>query len=390
MNPENYDLPFDPANYDYPMVAKLRQYLEHLIEKGGSDLHIKANSPIYARINGDIKLLADEEMPKEDALLLAKELLKSRFKELVEQKDVDMIFILDETHRFRANIFFQIDGVSAVFRVIPTKIKTIEELGLPEQVKKIAELKRGLVLVTGITGSGKSTTMAAIIDEINRTRAEHIITIEDPVEFVHKNKKCIVNQRSLGQDTPSYARALRAALREDPDIIVIGEMRDLETIEMALHAAETGHLVFSTLHTLDAKETINRIISVFPAQEQNRIRIVLASVLEAILSQRLVKTKDGGRRAAVEIMMRTERIFDMIANGHEKEIGEVIEEGDIYGMQTFDQALLKLYEEGVIDEEEALSNASSRADMALKIKQVKDGKREDVVGDQDGVIGLKI
>ena len=390
MNVENFDLPFDPANYDYPMVAKLRQYLERLIEKGGSDLHIKANSPVYARINGDIELLANEEMPKEDALLLAKELLKNRFKELVEQKDVDMIFILDETYRFRANIFFQIDGISAVFRVIPTQIKTIEELGLPEQVKKIAQLKRGLVLVTGITGSGKSTTMAAIIDEINRTRAEHIITIEDPVEFVHKNKKCIVNQRSLGQDTPSYARALRAALREDPDIIVIGEMRDLETIEMALHAAETGHLVFSTLHTLDAKETINRIISVFPAQEQNRIRIVLASVLEAILSQRLVKTKDGGRRAAVEIMVRTERIFDMIASGHEKEIGEVIEEGEIYGMQTFDQALLKLYQEGVIDEEEALSNASSRADMALKIKQVKDEKRDDIVGGQDGVIDLKI
>ncbi len=381
---------FDPTTHDYRMTKLVRRYLQQLIEYGGSDLHIKANAPVYARVGGDIIPISKERISKEDALLLAKELLKSRFQELVEQKDVDLMFVLDEEHRFRVNVFFQIDGVSAVFRVIPTQIKSIEELKLPQQVEKIAQLKRGLVLVTGITGSGKSTTMAALLHAINTHRAEHIITIEDPVEFVHKNINCIVNQRSLGQDTPSYARALRAALREDPDIIVIGEMRDLETIEMALHAAETGHLVLSTLHTLDAKETVNRIISVFPSEEQNRIRVVLASVLEAILSQRLVKTKDGGRRAALEIMFKTQRIAELIINKQENELSEAIEAGEVYGMQTFDQALLKLYEEGVIDEEEALSNASSRADLALKIKKHKDEKQINIVGGQEGVIGLKI
>ncbi len=379
---------FDPRTHDFRMTKKLNRYLQEMIALGGSDLHIKANSPVFARINGDITPISTEIISKEDALLLAKELLRSRFDEMAKNKDADLIHVLDEEHRFRANIFFQIDGVSAVFRVIPTRIKTIDELGLPKSTKKIAELKRGLVLVTGITGSGKSTTMAAIIDEINRTRSEHIITIEDPVEFVHKNKGCIVNQRSLGQDTPSYARALRAALREDPDIIVIGEMRDLETIEMALHAAETGHLVFSTLHTLDAKETINRIISVFPSEEQNRIRIVLGAVLEAIVSQRLVKTVNGGRAAALEILFKTERIASLIESGNDSEISQAIEEGEIYGMQSFDQALLRLYEEGIIDKEEALHNATSRSDLMLKMKDVDAKTHQDSL--DEGVIDLKL
>ncbi len=382
---------FDPSKFDFRMTKLINNFLYQLIDYGGSDLHIKANSPVYARVNGDVIPISKFVISKPDALLFAKEFLKSRFGELVEHKDVDMIYVLDNKYRFRVNIFFQIDGVSAVFRVIPTEIKSIDELGLPQSIKKIAELKRGLVLVTGITGSGKSTTMAAILDEINRTRAEHIITIEDPVEFVHQNKNCIINQRSLGQDAVSYARALRAALREDPDIIVVGEMRDLETIEMALHAAETGHLVLSTLHTLDAKETINRIISVFPAEEQNRIRVVLASVLEGIVSQRLVKSKDGGRVAAVEVMLMTERIASLIEEGDENSIPEAIEDGQIYGMQTFDQALLQLYERGLIDKDEALKNASSKADLALKIKNFEDEQKVRLVGDQnDGVIGLKI
>ncbi len=380
---------FDPSKLDFHMTKKLNTYLEELICLGGSDLHIKANSPVYARINGDIVPISTEIISKKDALTLAKELLRSRFDEMVLNKDVDVIYAIDDHHRFRVNLFFQIDGVSAVFRVIPTKIKTLEELRLPASLKKITELKRGLVLVTGITGSGKSTTMAAIIDAINRTRSEHIITIEDPVEFVHQNKNCIVNQRSLGQDTPSYARALRAALREDPDIIVIGEMRDLETIEMALHAAETGHLVFSTLHTLDAKETVNRIISVFPAEEQNRIRIILAAVLESIVSQRLVKTKDGGRTAALEILYKTERIASLIENNDDAQITQAIEEGEIYGMQSFDQALLKLYKEGIIDKEEALTHATSRSDMMLKMKEIDAASQESTITDE-GVIDLKI
>ncbi len=379
---------FDPRTHDFRMTKKLNRYLQEMITLGGSDLHIKANAPVFARINGDITPISTEIISKEDALLLAKELLRSRFDEMVKNKDADLMHVLDDEHRFRVNLFFQIDGVSAVFRVIPTKIKTIEELSLPQSIKKIAELKRGLVLVTGITGSGKSTTMAAIIDEINRNRNEHIITIEDPVEFVHQNKGCIVNQRSLGQDTPSYARALRAALREDPDIIVIGEMRDLETIEMALHAAETGHLVFSTLHTLDAKETINRIISVFPSEEQNRIRIVLGAVLEAIVSQRLVKTVNGGRAAALEILFKTERIASLIESGNDTEISQAIEEGEIYGMQSFDQALLRLYEEGIIDKEEALRNATSRSDLMLKMKDIDAKSHQESL--DEGVIDLKL
>ncbi len=379
---------FDPKTHDYRMTKVLRAYLQLLIEYGGSDLHIKAGSPVYARIEGDIIPLTHEPMSAADAKLLAKELLRSRFDELAKNKDVDLIFNLDEEYRFRVNIFFQIDGVSAVFRVIPTKIKTIEELALPPAMHKITKLKRGLVLITGITGSGKSTTLAALIDEINRTRAEHIITIEDPVEFVHKNRNCIINQRSLGQDTPSYARALRAALREDPDIIVVGEMRDLETIKMALHAAETGHLVFSTLHTLDAKETINRIISIFPADEQNHIRLVLASVLEAIVSQRLVKTLDGKRAAALEILFRTERVASMIAEGEDADIRYAIEEGGVHGMQSFNQALRDLYVKGVISKEEALSQASSKSDLALLLKE--HDERSKLVGSDDDVIDLKI
>ncbi len=385
---------FDIKSLTFENIKKIRKYLKKLIEVGGSDLHVKANSIIRARVHGDIVPFSGEVISKEDALTLAKELLRSRFKELVENKDVDLVYIYDDNIRFRVNIFFQIDGVSAVFRTIPVKIKSIEELQLPKAIHKLSQIPRGLVLVTGVTGSGKSTTLAAIIDEINSSRREHIITIEDPVEFVHKDKNCVINQRSLGQDTISFSRALRAALREDPDIILVGEMRDLETIEMALHAAETGHLVFSTLHTLDVKETINRIISMFPAEEQNRIRVVLASVLEAVVSQRLIKKKDGGRIAAVEMMFRTKRIETLIETGREIEITSAVEEGTIYGMQTFDQALLDLYKRGLIDEEEALNNATSRSDMRLKIEGFAD-KTADIRGttisrDDSDVIDLKI
>ncbi len=384
----------DIKSLTFENIKKIRKYLKKLIEVGGSDLHIKANSIIRARVHGDIVPFSGEVISKEDALTLAKELLRSRFKELVENKDVDLVYVYDDNIRFRVNIFFQIDGVSAVFRTIPVKIKSIEELQLPKAIHKLSQIPRGLVLVTGVTGSGKSTTLAAIIDEINNSRREHIITIEDPVEFVHKDKNCVINQRSLGQDTISFSRALRAALREDPDIILVGEMRDLETIEMALHAAETGHLVFSTLHTLDVKETVNRIISMFPAEEQNRIRVVLASVLEAVVSQRLVKKKDGGRIAAVEMMFRTKRIETLIETGREIEITSAIEEGTIYGMQTFDQALLDLFKRGFIDEEEALNNATSRSDMRLKIEGFAD-KTSDIRGatisrDDSDVIDLKI
>ena len=382
-------------NLTFETTNKIRKYLKKLINMGGSDLHIKANSIIRARIQGDIVPFSGEVISKDEALTLAKELLRSRFKELVEYKDVDLVFIYDANTRFRVNIFFQMDGVSAVFRTIPVKIKSIDKLMLPKAIHKLAKIPRGLVLVTGVTGSGKSTTLAAIIDEINKNRREHIITIEDPVEFVHKDQNCMINQRSLGQDTISFSRALRAALREDPDIILVGEMRDLETIEMALHAAETGHLVFSTLHTLDVKETINRIISMFPSEEQNRIRVVLASVLESVISQRLVKRKDGGRIAAVEVMFRTKRIETLIEEGREMELTDAIEDGTVYGMQTFDQALLDLYKKGLINEEEALNNATSRADMKLKLEGIVDKTSQidsSMVGEDkdEDVIDLKI
>jgi len=336
----------------FEITNRVRQYMKGLIEYGGSDLHIKANAQVRARINGEIVPVTKEKITKEEALTLAKEMLRGRFKEFVEKKEIDFLYVYDEKIRFRGNMFFQMDGVSAVFRIIPVDIVTIDELELPPALHKFTDLSRGLVLVTGVTGSGKSTTLAALIDAINRKHRKHIITIEDPIEFVHKDRKCLINQRSIGQDSLSFANALRSALREDPDIILVGEMRDVETIDTALHAAETGHLVFSTLHTLDAKETINRIISIFPADDQNRIRNTLASVLGGIISQRLVKTVDGKKTAAVEILFNTSYIQKLILEGRDLEIKEALDQGaQIYGTQSFDTALLKLYREGKITEQ---------------------------------------
>jgi twitching motility protein PilT len=268
-------------------------------------------------------------------------------------------------------MFFQKDGVGMVFRTIPVKILTVDDLKMPESIKGFKDAQRGLILVTGVTGSGKSTTLAAIIDLINSNRKKHIITIEDPIEFIHKDKLSVINQRSIGEDTLSFSNALRSALREDPDVILVGEMRDLETVEIALHAAETGHLVLSTLHTADTKETINRIVGMFPTNEQNRIRGALSSVLHGVLSQRLVRTKDGKRRAAVEILLKTPRIADMIRENRDGEIKDALAEGkEVYGTQTFDQALLDLYYDGVISEDEAVRNATSPDNLKLVIHGV--------------------
>jgi len=317
----------DVSELTFEQLKKVRIHLKKMIEVGGSDLHIKANSVIRARINGNIVQFSGGILSKEDAMTFAKELLKGRFGEFVEQKELDLVYPFDENNRFRVNIFFQMDGVSAVFRVIPVKIPSFNELKLPDIVKTFTQKERGLVLVTGVTGSGKSTTLAALINEINLTKRKHIITIEDPIEFVHKDRGCIINQRSVGQDTHSFGSALRAALREDPDIILVGEMRDKETINLALHAADTGHLVFSTLHTIDAKETINRIIGQFPSEEQNRVRISVAGVIQGVISQRLVPTLDGGRRAAMEILVRTPRIEKLIIENRDYEILDAIEAG---------------------------------------------------------------
>ncbi|MGD9718588.1 MAG: type IV pilus twitching motility protein PilT [Sulfurimonadaceae bacterium] len=365
----------DVSQLTFEQLKKIRAYLQKMVENGGSDLHVKANSVIRARINGSLVQFSGAIFSKEDALTFAKELLKGRFSELVENKEVDLVYPYSETVRFRVNIFFQMDGVSAVFRVIPMKIPSLDQLHLPDVIGDFTKKERGLVLVTGVTGSGKSTTLAAMINQINLTAKKHIITIEDPIEFVHKDRGCVINQRSVGQDTLSFGNALRAALREDPDIILVGEMRDRETINLALHAADTGHLVFSTLHTIDAKETINRIISTFPTEEQNRVRLSLAGVLQGVISQRLIPTVDGGRRAAMEILVRTPTIEKLIMENRDYEIRDAIEKGkEHYRSQSFDQSILELYNEGVITKEKAKDFATSAADMELRMSGLTSGK----------------
>jgi len=354
------------------MEKKLQFYLKNLIHNGGSDLHLKSGAIIRLRVNGDLLKLGDKMMTHEELDGIAQAILTpQQYEDMVTNKELDCTYVLDEENRFRVNFFYQLNGLSAVMRIIPVKILTLEELNLPPIITELADMHRGLILVTGVTGSGKSTTLAAMLDRINRTKKKHIITVEDPVEFVHKDRESIVSQRGIGQDSHSFSNALKGALREDPDIILIGEMRDLETIEIALHAANTGHLVFSTLHTLDAKETINRVIGMFPQEEQNRIRMTLGSVLAGVVSQRLVKTVDGKRAAAIEIMKQTPRIADLIMENRDYEILDTIEEGkEIYGSQSFDQALLDLYYNGKIEKEVALEHATNPSDMKLKLQGV--------------------
>ncbi|CAA6811120.1 MAG: Twitching motility protein PilT [uncultured Sulfurovum sp.] len=354
------------------MEKKLQFYLKNLVHNGGSDLHLKSGAIVRLRVSGDLLKLGDKMVTHEELDGIAQAILTDeQYEQLVREKELDCTYILDENNRFRVNFFYQLDGLSAVMRVIPVKILTLEELKLPSVIAQLAETHRGLVLVTGVTGSGKSTTLAAMLNHINSTMKKHIITVEDPVEFVHPDKESLVSQRGVGQDTLSFANALKGALREDPDIILVGEMRDLETIEIALHAANTGHLVFSTLHTLDAKETINRIIGMFPKEEQNRIRITLASVLSGVICQRLVKTVDGKRAAALEVMLHTPRIVDLIIQNRDSELLDTIEDGqEIYGSQSFDQALIALYRDKKISEEVVFEHATNPSDMKLKLDEV--------------------
>ncbi len=357
------------------MEEKLKLYLRTMISNGGSDLHLKSGAIVRVRVDGVLRMLGKDALTAEMVENIAKEITtKEQYAKLKEDKNLDFTYVLGDEHRFRVNYFHQMDGLSAVFRIIPVKIATLEELKLPEVITSFTDIHRGLVLVTGVTGSGKSTTLAAIIDKINREEKKHIITVEDPIEFIHKDRGCLINQRAIGQDTHSFSDALRAALREDPDIILVGEMRDLETIDIALHAANTGHLVFSTLHTLDAKETVDRIIGMFGKEEQNRIRSSLASVLEGVISQRLIPTKMGGRAAAVEVLKKTARIEQLIMEDRDYEIPDALFEGkEIYGTQTFDQALLDLLREGRITEEITLEYATNPADMKLKMDGVGKG-----------------
>lgn len=366
------------------MEEKLKLYLRTMISNSGSDLHLKAGSQVRVRIQGILKVLGKDELSAEMMDKLAQEITTAdQYEKLQTDRNLDFSYVLGSDNRFRVNFFFQMDGLSAVFRIIPVKILTIDELKLPPVIKTFTEIQRGLVLVTGVTGSGKSTTLAAILDKINREQKKHIITVEDPIEFVHKDRGCLVNQRGIGPDAHSFSDALRAALREDPDVILIGEMRDLETIDIALHSANTGHLVFSTLHTLDAKETIDRIVGMFSTEEQNRIRMSLSSVLEGVISQRLIPTKRGGRIAAIEILKKTARIEQLIADNRDAEIPDALFEGkEIYGTQTFDQAILDILRKGEITEEIALEYATNPSDMKLKMQGVGKGAIVDEHADE--------
>ena len=354
---------------------QFQEILKTGLEKGASDVHLKVGVPPILRIDGILRAMKDAprlspEMTKEIAYALMGERQKARFQ---ETNEVDLSYAMPGLGRFRVNIFMQRGSISLALRAIPQKIPTIDDLLLPKVIEKIAMERRGLVLVTGTTGSGKSTTLAAMVNHINNYRNAHVITIEDPIEFLHRDKKSIINQRAVGQDTNAFPTALRVALRQDPDVILVGEMRDLETIETAIMAAETGHLVMSTLHTLDATETVNRIIAVFPPFQQEQIRLELAAILKGIISQRLMPKSDGvGRVPAVEVLVATARVREYITDKNRtKEIGDAIAEGHVqYGMQTFDQSLMALLSQKLITYEEALNQATNADDFALKVSGI--------------------
>ena len=352
------------------------ELLKVAVSQGASDLHIKVGSTPIIRVDGE--LMPMTSMPKlsqEDALKLAFSVMSPGQREIFKKKnDLDLAYSVPGLGRFRCNVFIQRGAVGMVFRVIPVKIPTIEDLQLPEVLKKIAMEPRGLILVTGTTGSGKSTTLASMIDYINTNRTNNIITIEDPIEFLHRDKRSIINQREVGTDTESFSKALRAALRQDPDVILVGEMRDFETIQICLTAAETGHLVLSTLHTIDAAETVNRIISVFPPYQHKQVRTQLSSSLKGIVSMRLMPRADGkGRVPAVEVLVATITVKDCILDSDKtKLLPDVIAQGAVhYNMQTFDQSLLNLFKSELITYEEALRAATNPDDFALKVKGIQ-------------------
>jgi twitching motility protein PilT len=341
-----------------------------------SDLHIKAGSMPVLRINGALTPLTSEErITPEEALKIASSVMTPDQVEIFKKKkDADFAYSVPGLGRFRCNVFVQRGAVGIVFRFIPTKIPTFEDLKLPEVIKQLALEERGLVLVTGTTSSGKTTTLASMVDIINSSKTKHVMTIEDPIEYAHRDKRSIVNQREIGTDTESFSKALRQALRQDPDVILVGEMRDFETIQTVLVAAETGHLVLSTLHTIDATETINRVIAVFPPYQHKQVRIQLASVLRGIISLRLIPRADGkGRVPAVEVLVATGTVKDCILDPDKtKLIPDVLAQGAIhYGMQTFDQSLFGLYKSELITYEEALRTASNPDDFALRAKGIQ-------------------
>jgi len=343
-------------------MREIDSILEHMNAEHASDVHLSVGNPPIYRIYGELKQNGHPALTTDAIKMLIQQVMTpEQHKEWTENQDIDFSYELPGVARFRVNAFFEQEGPAAVFRNIPIKVMSIQELGLPAHIIKFAEYRKGLCLVTGPTGCGKSSTLAALIDYINSSRKEHIITIEDPIEFVHQNKSCLVTQREVGVHTQSFTAALRASLREDPDVVLVGEMRDLETIEMALTAAETGHLVLGTLHTTGAADTIDRIINVFPVNQQPQIRQVLSNVLIGVLSQNLIKRADGnGRVAALEIMVLTSGISNLIREGKTFQIPSMIQTGRKEGMQTMDSALLTLIQEGKITKDMAIQFAANK------------------------------
>ena len=352
----------------------LDQILRFAVKHGISDVHLKVGKPPYFRKDG--VLVTQKGVPPLTGELLLQWVSQSggrRQRDLFDQtSEADYAYALDGCGRFRVNAYRQRQQPGMVLRHIPPRIMSVEELGLPPVLKKIAMSQRGIILVTGATGSGKSTSLAAMIEHVNQQRACHILTIEDPIEFTFEDKKAMVNQREIGRDTNDWAAALRAALRQDPDVILLGELRDTVTVETALHAAETGHLVFGTLHTVDCMETISRLIGMFPPHQQLQVRLQLSTILRSVISQRLVRTSGGGRCAACEVMIHSEFIKDLIADPHRThEIPQVIAQGQTtYGTQTFDQALYRLWKQRRITDQEALQNATNPADLKMKFEGI--------------------
>ncbi len=349
--------------------------LKIAVEQGASDLHLKVGTYPMMRIGGRLRPVSEEKrLDHEDVVAMSAAIMSTQQRQkFKETQDVDLAYSVPGLGRFRCNIFQQRGTVGLVLRVIPIQIRTIDELELPPILKRVAEEERGLVLVTGTTGSGKSTTLAAMIDHINKTRSTHVMTIEDPIEFLHRDNKSIVNQREVAVDTKSFAHALRSAMRQDPDVILVGEMRDFETIETALLAAETGHLVFSTLHTVDATETINRIIAVFPPHQQKQVRLQLASVLKAVISQRLIPRSEAkGRAPAVEVLISTPFVRDCIVDKDKTHLipGAIASGTSQYGMQTFDQSIFGLCERGSVTMEEALRWVTNVDEFKLKMQGI--------------------
>jgi twitching motility protein PilT len=356
----------------------LNGLLGRLIELGGSDLHLKVASPAMARVDGELIPLEERLVSESDLEALVAvitELTPAKREGFYTHGELDTAYMVDGLGRFRVNGFRQRGTIAFAFRFIPKEIPSFEKLGLPTGVQSLAQEQRGLVLVTGATGSGKSTTLAAIINSINRSRRHHIVTIEDPIEFVHDDWGCIVNQREVGIDTDSYSEGLRRVLRQDPDVILIGELRDEESAKAALQASESGHFVLSTMHTIDAAETIGRLVEFFPPGKHDMVRQVLAGVLRGVISQRLIPRVGGGRIAAVEVMTNTARIAELIRDGRTDEITEAIEDGDFHHMQSFSQHLVQLVLDGLVEEETAGSAATNRHDFEIAVQQALRRKR---------------